>query len=160
MATTIKRATKRKVNQGTLPRVLSILRISLKDISEVYLNLVYTFLSMSENKERLITPEEQQSKPEVMVDLQSREPVNKEVDSWMKKIENEDAQIKTVNDAAGQPLLTPTTPVNPKIILPVTRQKFIAGFKKKMDEAGRWLSTFILRLIKVKDGDVEFKKDK
>jgi hypothetical protein len=82
-----------------------------------------------------------------------------EVKSWMQKMEEDPGTMKTVNDSAGQPLLTPSAPQNPKVVLPITRTKFIAGFKKTIDEAGRWLSTFILRLVKIKKGKVKFKEE-
>ena len=59
----------------------------------------------------------------------------------------DDPQI--ITDDQGQPVLTPSTPVNPKIVLPVTKSVFISGFKKSIQEAGRWLSV-LLRLIKKK----------
>jgi len=119
---------------------------------------------MAENKEILTeslkyTPESVENKPEVLTDLQAREEkLSKELDSWIKIIEKAPKQ-QVINDANNQPLMQATTTATPKIILPVTRQKFVAGFKKKVNEAGKWLSTFILKLIKVKEGEVEFKKD-
>ena len=77
----------------------------------------------------------------------------------MEKIEQSQIPTQTVNDSSGQPILAPTAPVNPKIILPVTRKTFVQGFKKAIEEAGRWLSIFILRLIKIKKGNVKFKEE-
>lgn len=115
---------------------------------------------MAENKEVLNqSPETVVNKTEGLTDLQSREELPKELRPWIERIEN-NPQPQVVNDVNNQPLLQTTVPTKPKIVLPITRQEFVAGFKKKVDEAGRWLSTFILKLIKAKDGDVEFKKDK
>jgi hypothetical protein len=113
---------------------------------------------MAENKERINQTELGKNKPEGLIDVQEREKVPKEIETWMRKIEKDPTKMKTINDINGQPLLTPAAPQRPVIILPITREKFIAGFKKTIDEAGRWLSTFVLRLIKKKDGKVKFKE--
>ena len=114
---------------------------------------------MAENKEILNqTPESDKNKPE-LTDVQEREgKVPKEIETWMQRIEKDPTKMKTVADVNGRPLLSPAAPQKPVIILPVTRSKFIAGFKKTIDEAGRWLSTFILRFIKIKGGKVKFKE--
>lgn len=115
---------------------------------------------MTENKEKLINTGEIQ-KNEIGVAEISRqaEEAPPEIRRWIEKIEQDPTQQKIVNDINGQPLLQTTTPSDPKIVLPITRPKFIVGFKKKVDEAGRWLSTFVLRLIKIKGGKVKFKKE-
>ncbi len=86
-------------------------------------------------------------------------PVPREVESWMEKIE----KVPTVGDGkvkAGQKtVLRPAKPVDPKIKLPVARKTFVGGFSKAVSDAGRWFSTFLLRLIKIKKGKVEFKND-
>ena len=83
--------------------------------------------------------------------------VPSEVKTWMRRVEeNTTAQV---NDQGGQAILTPTTPVNPKVTLPVSRKVFVSGFKKSMGDAGKWLSAFILRLIKIKKGEVTFKTE-
>jgi len=114
---------------------------------------------MAENKEILKQTTEEGKKPEGLVDVRSREKIPKEIESWMHKIEKDPTKMKTVSDIDGQPLLQPATSQKPVIILPITRLKFVAGFKKTIDEAGRWLSTFILRLIKKKNGEVKFKEN-
>jgi hypothetical protein len=117
---------------------------------------------MAENKEVFNqSPETVINKTEGMTDLQERKETEKlprELETWMERIEKDPTQ-QVVNDINNQPLLQTATPTKPKIVLPITRQKFIAGFKKKVNETGRWLSTFILKLIKAKDGEVEFKKN-
>jgi hypothetical protein len=114
---------------------------------------------MAENKEILKqTPETVATKPETMTDVQERPgKVPKEIETWMQRIEKDPTRMKTVTDINGQPLLTTSSPQKPVIVLPITRGKFLAGFKKTIDEAGRWLSTFVLRLIKRKQGEVKFK---
>ena len=116
---------------------------------------------MAENKEILNKiPEGVVNKPEVMTDVRERGgKVPKEIESWMERIEKDPVKMKTVSDINGQPLLQPVSPQKPVIVLPITRGKFVAGFKKTFDEAGRWLSTFVLRLIKRKNGEVKFKEE-
>ena len=106
------------------------------------------------------SPESNLNVRDISPDRLSREPVPREISTWLEKVEKmatDDPQI--VTDNQGQPVLTPSTPVNPKIILPVTKSTFISGFKKSIEEAGRWLSVFFLRLIKKKDGQITFKSD-
>ena len=106
------------------------------------------------------TPETVINKPEVMTDVQERVgKVPKDIETWLERVEKDPTKMKTVSDASGQPILQPAAPQKPVIVLPITRANFIAGFKKTIDEAGRWLSEFILRFIKKKDGKVKFKKD-
>lgn len=97
-----------------------------------------------------------------LTDVQKRaesHQVPREVESWLHKLETDPTQMKTVSDDKGQPLLQSTNPQNPKITLPTTRNTFVNGFKKKVNEAGKWLSTFVLRMIKIKGGQVKFKEE-
>ncbi|HBP51550.1 MAG: hypothetical protein US68_C0010G0041 [Candidatus Shapirobacteria bacterium GW2011_GWE1_38_10] len=89
-----------------------------------------------------------------------KEPVPREIKTWMEKVEQaSSSQPQQVNDDTGQPLLTPFNPQDPKIVLPVTRKTFVAGFKKTWLDASRWLSVFLFRFIKIKKGNVTFKSD-
>jgi hypothetical protein len=96
-----------------------------------------------------------------MVDVQKRaedHKIPKEIESWLEKIEKDPTQQTVVNDTNGQPLLQlPAT--DPRIKLPTTRAKFADGFKKTVADAGRWLSVFIFRLIKIKAGKVKFEDE-
>ena len=115
-----------------------------------------------ESKEKLIQETRntmQESSKDLLQDVEARTHVPESVKSWLEKIEHDPVQMRTVNDDSGQPLLQPSAPQDPRIILPITRKKFVAGFKKTLDEAGKWLSTFILRVIKMKEGNVKFKKE-
>jgi hypothetical protein len=115
---------------------------------------------MAENKEILNQTPESVKETEGLEDVQSRgktEKVPEGIKNWLERVEEDPVKMKTVNDINGQPVLQPATSQKPVIILPVSRAKFIAGFKKTIDDAGRWLSTFILRFIKKKDGKVKFK---
>jgi hypothetical protein len=98
-----------------------------------------------------------------LVDLQpktqDRETIPREIKTWMEKVEDVSSPLTTVSDISGQPLLQSASPVSPKLVLPLTKSSFVAGFKKTVSSAGRWLSVFILRLIKIKKGYVTFKSD-
>lgn len=98
-------------------------------------------------------------RPESMVDQGAELVLPREVESWMERVEKDTTQLTTVSDQNGQPILTPAAPSNPKIQLPVTRKTFVAGFKKAIDETGRWLTAWIFRLIKIKKGQVVFKEE-
>ena len=99
-----------------------------------------------------------QSEKAEMVDVQPRHEVPKEIKSWLEKIEMDPDDQTTVSDDAGKPLLQlPAS--DPRIKLPTTRKKFAAGFRLGISEAGRWLSTFIFRLIKIKQGKVKFEEE-
>lgn len=83
-----------------------------------------------------------------------------EVRSWMEKVEQAGTSgQQVVNDDNGQPLMKPASPADPRIQLPVTKKKFVEGFKKKIDEAGKWLSTFLFKMIKLKKGSVKFQEE-
>lgn len=106
----------------------------------------------------VITTTERRGRETMLTDVRETTPrVPHEVKSWMQKIEEDPGQMKTVHDDSGQPVLVPTPNQNPKIVLPITREKFVEGFKKTINEASRWLSGFLLKLIKKKKGNVKFK---
>lgn len=114
---------------------------------------------MAENRERSEQEFLQTEKYTKIIDFEAgiKEPLSREVTTWMEKVEQSQIPTQTINDNSGQPILMPSAPVNPKIILPVTKRAFVQGFKKTIEQAGRWLSVFILRLIKIKGGNVKFK---
>ncbi|HQI13036.1 hypothetical protein KBB92_00355 [Candidatus Shapirobacteria bacterium] len=88
-------------------------------------------------------------------------PVPREISTWLEKVERtQDNQTnQTVTDNNGQIVLKPIIPPQNKISLNLTKANFLTGFKKPFEDAARWLSVFILRLIKMKDGGVTFKND-
>ena len=117
---------------------------------------------MPENKERTISPEisKKQEIPTQLTEIRrTTEIVPPEIKTWMQRIEEDPVKMQTVSDVSGQPILQPAAPQDPKIQLPISRTKFIGGFKKKIDEAGKWLSIFVFRVIKLNKGKVEFKKE-
>jgi hypothetical protein len=78
----------------------------------------------------------------------------------LEKVEKATATLpQTItDDQTGQPLVQPAVPPAPKITLPLTRHQIAAGAKKKITEAFRWLSEWCLRVIKLNQGKVNFKK--
>lgn len=118
------------------------------------------------DKERLIgAPEvgvkEVVKKESVMVDREilGREPVPKEVKNWLEDLEQQEDDQQTVSDPKTQkPILIPTDK-HDVYILPVDRQTFVGGFKKKYDDVLRWLSTYLFREIKInRNKKIEFKE--
>lgn len=86
-----------------------------------------------------------------------REPIPREIITWMEKVEQASTSLpNTINDD-GQTIPTSSNYQDPQTIIPITRKLFIVGFKKTWLDAGRWLSSFWLRFIKIKDGNVTFK---
>lgn len=117
---------------------------------------------MMENKERMPLGQEQKEEIKGRISQVDRETfVPREIKTWLQKVE--EAQTTTVKDDAGNLILTPVSPpvggqAKPTS-LPVTQTTFIHSLKKKVSEAGRWLATFVLRLIKMKKGNVQFKEE-
>ena len=124
---------------------------------------------MAEIKERLIIhnqtekPAEIIQKPvEKMVDLQkNREAfVPREVKSWMEIVEedqfvNQKQQNTDTTDQILQPIATTVS----KVTLPTDKYTFSNGFGKSINEAGRWLSEFVFRIIKTNKGKVKFNEE-
>jgi hypothetical protein len=99
-----------------------------------------------------------------MVDLQKdREEivVPRELKTWMEKVEsetttlNQPANGNNSDDSVLQPIATTVT----KITLPSDKKTFVTGFKKPVNEAWRWFSEFLLRIIKKENGKVKFKEE-
>lgn len=116
---------------------------------------------MAENKETLSTVELKNERLETrmgqtgLVDVEARTHVPENVKSWLEKVEEEQI-VSDVNDSQGKPILQPISPTTPKTTLPTTKRVFMSGFKKTFSDAGRWLSVFVLRLIKIKKGRANF----
>jgi hypothetical protein len=126
---------------------------------------------MAENKEQLINPTEISRPEETIVERQipvevirdvkpEVGPIPREVKSWMEKFEiSEDNNTNIVDDKTGQTILSSTTPNDTRIDLPIDRKTFADGFNKPIDNVGRWLSEFVFRFMKIKEGSVKFKEE-
>jgi len=120
---------------------------------------------MPENKEIGIPPAKKEEISVGMVDLQSERiaKVPAGVETWMRKIEEDptitkngnQSKIKGDDDTILQPIATTVT----KISLPTNKATFAQGFSKPTDNAWKWLSMFILRIIKKSKGNVKFKEE-
>jgi len=94
---------------------------------------------------------------EVGKDIKQRIP--QEVETWLEKFEKTQPQQTIVDDSTGKPVLTPSVSTNDVYSLPITQNSFIDGFKKTIVDAGKWLSCFVFRLIKMKKGVIKFKEE-
>lgn len=117
---------------------------------------------MPEIKERNleISPHPPENKTEIIDTGQEnlgREPIPREIKTWMEKVEQASTSPPNVISDDGQVASPSLNSLEPQINLPVTKKTFILGFKKTWQEAGRWLSSFWLRFIKIKKGNVTFK---
>ena len=119
---------------------------------------------MGDIKERLINREipappveSTRSSPDI-VDTMPRADVPKEVESWLEKIEK-DLTYQNINTQQSDKTNTGQITIqSPKVTLPTTKKTFLAGFRQTISDVGFWFSNFILRQIKINDGEVEFKK--
>lgn len=93
-----------------------------------------------------------------IINRQLEAQVPKGLETFLQRIERDPLQQTVTNDQ-NQTQLSPSTPVTPKVTLPTTRTSFIAGFKNKVTDVSHWLSVFIFREIKLKEGNVTFKPD-
>ena len=99
--------------------------------------------------------------PEKMVDLREDVTVPREVKTWMEKLEEDpslnqdDSKMQGDDDSVLKPIATTVT----KITLPTNRTSFTHGFAKPVTHAWRWLSEFVLRIIKKNEGKVKFKEE-
>lgn len=95
-----------------------------------------------------------------IVDLKQEAPVPREVKSWMEKLE-EDPTLRQNNNQGNQTnddsVLAPISSTPTKITLPTDKSTFTNGFSKPVSSAWRWLSEFVLRIIKKSQGNVKFK---
>jgi len=92
---------------------------------------------------------------ETLVDVIKERQVEipREIKSWMQKVE--EGPSKLTGDQPGG-----TTITNDDIYqLPVSKRKFVSGFKKSLEDVTRWLSVFILRIVKKKQGKVKFRQE-
>jgi len=121
---------------------------------------------MPENKEIRSQNEQVIRQPiekpvEVMRDLQKDREVivPREVRSWMEKVEEDPSLNNQKINGDDDSILQTIAPTVTKIVLPTDRNNFSEGFNKTMDDAGRWLSEFVFRLIKKNKGNVKFKEE-
>ena len=113
---------------------------------------------MMENKERTPGKEELGEVKGYLKPVDRDIPISGEIKTWLRKIE-EAGTIQSLNQddlATPKPQLIPE---NKKTELPISQKQFLVGLGKKFSEASKWLAVFVLRLIKIKGGNVQFKKE-
>jgi len=81
-----------------------------------------------------------------------------EVETHLEKIEKELHTIPTVRDGWGKVLAQPPTPKKVKITLPITKQKYLAGFSQPVEDSIRWLVVWIKKLLGTFPGRVVFRE--
>jgi hypothetical protein len=98
--------------------------------------------------------------PERIIDLKENVTVPREVESWLKELEKgEDLNQNNTNAKNDDSVLQPIAKTVTKITLPTNRTSFTGGFSKPINQAWRWLSEFVLRIIKKNQGKVKFKEE-
>lgn len=75
--------------------------------------------------------------------------VDKEIEPLIHKLEKDISLTKPIVDNYGQPLISPPTPQQPKIILPITQKTFTYGLTQKVSQSIRWLAEWCFRLLKI-----------
>ncbi|HOZ81126.1 MAG TPA: hypothetical protein PK370_02815 [Candidatus Woesebacteria bacterium] len=109
------------------------------------------------NKEGITISEKPVAKEaDVLVDLRKSSEVPKEVKTWMQKVEEAPSAPTQINQTASN---DDFKIAKPKIKLPIGKKRFAAGFKSPVSTAARWLSVFILRLIKINEARVKFEDE-
>jgi len=114
---------------------------------------------MGDMKERLIQQPEKESNisQENLISARETSPkVSPELKTWLEKVEEDPGMINPIPRASDTQSMQTQTP---KVQLSVTRTTFLNGFRQTIGDAGKWLSTFILRVIKLKEGRVKFKEE-
>jgi len=90
-----------------------------------------------------------------MVDLEVKKevPLPKNIETWLEKHEKVGGDLSQINDDGSQ-----SGGEEGVIKIPGSRKTLAENLKKPVSEAGRWLSTFIRKLIRIKEGKVEFEE--
>ena len=110
----------------------------------------------------VVTTTERRTHESVLTDVRETSPrVPHEVKSWMQKLEEDPSMNQNNTGAKGgdDSVLKTIAPAVTKITLPTNRTTFSGGFVKPVDQAWRWLSEFVLRIIKKNEGKVKFKEE-
>lgn len=84
-----------------------------------------------------------------VVDAEPSPKIEKEIVAYIEKVEREQFLQKPITDDFGQPLVSPPSPQQPKIVLPITKNQYYFGLTQKITESIRWLTTWCGRLIKI-----------
>lgn len=117
---------------------------------------------MSEKEIFGFNPETDKKITEI-IDVESikKEHLPHEVVDWMQRVETNNDQSNLMNDLSlSQKQDHASISVkDDSTKLPATRTVFLTGFKTSVQDAHRWLSEFLLRVIKIKKGKITFKEE-
>ena len=89
-----------------------------------------------------------------------KEPLPAEVESWMEKVGQEEAQIKLENLPPVQvppPAPATSTPAQPIFVLPLGEQEMQLGLHSSINDSIRWLATWAKRVMKQFKGQVAYR---
>ncbi len=89
-----------------------------------------------------------------------RDRASAEVEDWLTKIEKDPQQIK--NQQMGNTktnLQAVASKPDDTLEIPISRGKFVSGFKEGVSEVARWLSVFWFRVIKKRKIKVKFSEE-
>ncbi len=95
-----------------------------------------------------------------IIDVEPDLKIEKEVEGYLEKVEKEQFLNQPINDAYGQPLISPPVPQEPKIVLPLDQNQYVLGAKQKVTESIRWLVTWCGRIIKILGARAIFRETK
>jgi len=84
-----------------------------------------------------------------VIDAEPDLKVEKEIQNYLQKAEEEQYLGQPIVDDYGQPLVSPPVPQEPKIILPISQGQYTIGLTQKFTESVRWLVAWCGRLIKI-----------
>lgn len=90
----------------------------------------------------------------------SSKEAGQEVGEWVTKVETgEEIQLpKPVTDDHGQVLVEPAAPSQITVTLPLTDDQIKTGLHRKIVDSIRWLAEWCLRLLKVSNSKIAYRK--
>ena len=94
-----------------------------------------------------------------VIDAEPNPEVAEDIQSYVEKVEKEQFLNQPITDNFGQPLVSPPSSQQPKIILPITQNQYMEGIKQKMTESIRWLVTWCGRMIKILGNRANFRNN-
>lgn len=93
-----------------------------------------------------------------VTDAEPNPEIDKDIESYIEKIEKEVYLSKPINDNYGQPLVSPPSPQKPNIVLPLSKLRYEFGLTQKVTESIRWLAAWCGRLIKIFGTRISFEE--
>lgn len=117
-------------------------------------------LNQTENNNETVEKSRRHETVKIIDRLVPRDRTDHEVESWLEKIEKDPAQIQDQQMGnTATDLQAVAQQADDLYQVPVTKKNFVAGFKLTIDEAAKWLSVFILRIVKKRQGKVKFREE-